>query len=714
MIFRTLAGAVGLAASLAVVGPAAAQSAAYAAVDDRVVAQQNVPVDLPVLANDFGTVAAGTLSLPVAPEHGTATLRNDVSPAYIEYAPDADYGGEDRLTYRFCATVSGGTACDEGEVTVAIRPMLDQDYQVPGTSGARASLVPNLRALPAAGFAATPLVAPQRMAFSNGTDPTPWTPWDSPAGTTWDLRTLPAPAAGESETRVLIERVDEAVGRGQALVLGIDTDGDGEPSVDEIGCFTATVLSRCELRVPRTPGASTNYWVLVHNLSNFSDAGEVDLYAVPMTATDGTLVATGPGHVERFESFELLVAHRDDTTVDGANRAGIVTVSAQPGVEAGWFPVFVRVRGAGGGASVHRPVPLAQGVPHAFALAASDSHDSTFVDVPPGTTQLRVSSASDDEIELYLVPPSVSNDPTDVAVPAGDLADATVSSVGPGGDELAVANAPAPGRWYAIAVNESGAIAGYTLTAEIVATAPVVRSGSYFNPDRPGSGLFVYPAGSQWTGVWYAFLEDGTPTWYYLQAPQPGGDGIWSSPIFRSAWDGDSNRLTAVGTAVMTPTGADRFRFSYRLDGVAGSQAYESFGRGCPAGGAVDVSSTWFDPDRAGTGYSVQMFPDYEFYAAYFYDGQGVARFVAAELDRFGNQSEELVVRQVEGDCPTCAWTGPPQRTAIGVLQRRFLLGTFDYIYTDLSYAPPVDGEWTAMDYVQLLGGPDSTQGCAL
>ena len=60
------------------------------------------------------------------------------------------------------------------------------------------------------------------------------------------------------------------------------------------------------------------------------------------------------------------------------------------------------------------------------------------------------------------------------------------------------------------------------VSATIVgADAPVVRPGSYFNPDRSGHGVFLYPAGDQWTGLWYTYFQDRTPTWYYLQGPQP-------------------------------------------------------------------------------------------------------------------------------------------------------------------------------------------------
>jgi hypothetical protein len=128
-------------------------------------------------------------------------------------------------------------------------------------------------------------------------------------------------------------------------------------------------------------------------------------------------------------------------------------------------------------------------------------------------------------------------------------------------------------------------------------------------------------------------------------------------------------------------------------------------------GAPVDASSTWFDPTHDGTGYSVQLFPDYEYYAAYLYDAQGFARFVAAESPTFGGASEELVLQQLQGACPTCAYVAPT-RTDIGVLTRGIENGTFDFIATDLEFEAPLSGGWTQIDQVQPLGGAGTTQGC--
>lgn len=682
---------------------------AYAAIDDRyVIAENSGPVNLVVVSNDIrsGDID-GTLTLVSAPAHGTVA----VGAGLFEYVPDPDYSGPDPFRYRYCDPDGSGEQCDEADVDVVVRPIVPLDVTVGGDAGYATLPVTDLRALPSARFVATPLVASDPLAYANSVDATPSSPWDSPAGVTWDVRTLPAPSPGETLTRIL---VDEADYNGQALAIGVDANGDGEPSPAETGCFIADTPSRCELEVPRTAGATVNFWVLVHNRETMPMDGVVDVFVVPGVVSDGTFGATGPGHVERGEDFAIVVPFADDTMLDGDVRAAYVTVHADADTVVGAFPVLLRAD-AGTGEFIRRGLPLVDGRPHALDLAPGEAHRRAIIDVPPGATRLRVTSESDQDVDLYLVPMTSSVDPaqTDVDI-SPPLASAIASATGPGGDEVVEVSAASLfiGRWYVVAVNESGGRAKVTLTATVDATAPVVRDGSYFNPDRSGSGVFLYPAGDQWTGLWYTYLPDGTPTWYYLQAPQPGADGLWTSDIYRSAWDGDSNWLTSVGRVTLTPNGADRFQMTYRLDGHTGTQPMEVFGRGCPMGGAIDLSGTWFDPARAGSGYSVQLFPNYEYYAAYYYDELGIARFVAAELPAYGGAEAELVIQQLIGDCPTCNYDGAPARTDIGLLRRRVLSGDFQYIATDLEFDVPLTGSWTVTDAVQPLGGQGTTQGC--
>ncbi|MGL6291226.1 MAG: hypothetical protein ACRC2H_11095 [Silanimonas sp.] len=272
---------------------------------------------------------------------------------------------------------------------------------------------------------------------------------------------------------------------------------------------------------------------------------------------------------------------------------------------------------------------------------------------------------------------------------------------------------PEPGRWYVTPTNPTAEAGTITLRASVAANATRPRAGGYFNSGRPGHGLFVYPAGGVWAGLWYTYLQDGTPTWYYLQAAAPAANGVWRAPIWRSTWNGSANRLVPVGEATLVPNAAGNgFSFSYTLDGESGSEAFVDFGGSCPSidGTRIDTAGHWFDPARAGSGYSVQLFANYEFFAAFIYDNRGVARFLAAERGGLGSTVSALDLQQLSGFCPLCTRSGDPTRTTIGRLQRTLSGGRLARITLDGAFVGGVNGRWTADDAVTPLGG---LQGCA-
>jgi hypothetical protein len=341
-----------------------------------------------------------------------------------------------------------------------------------------------------------------------------------------------------------------------------------------------------------------------------------------------------------------------------------------------------------------------------------------YVDVPEGATRLTVNVHNADELTVHVVPgPLTPGVATIAASPSRSLAVARATASGFGKKRAVVEGAALhAGRWYVVvdaAPNELAYLpVHYGVDVAIEAVAPIVRPGSYFDPDRPGHGLLMYPAGDQIAGLWYTYLPDGSSTWYYLQATAPGADGVWTSPIYRSTRQGDHNHLVRIGEAIVTPTGPDAFLFSHSVDGDTGSEPMRALGRGCPAiaGQPVDASSHWFDPAQAGTGYSVQFWSDYEFHAAFAYDAKGVARFLTAESSRFAGADATLVLEQLQGFCPTCV-VATPLRQPIGTL-RRVIGGGLRRFVLDGMYASPVAGDWIVDHAVQLLGGPGTTQGC--
>lgn len=590
---------------------------------------------------------------------------------------------------------------------VVVQPGGAVEHAVGARSGNLAVRLEGFPALPAARLLASPLARPFPIDLAPGTDVEPGSPWDGPEGRGHVV--VPLDLAGQAANVAHYLHVDALASSGGAgvdLYLGLDANGDGQPSQDEVRCTASLPATKsCGVLLP-APQAGA-YWVMLHNRGAEPASAQVAAFDVPLLDGDGTLVATGPGQLAAAEAFDARLSWQDLGLLEGERRRGYVRVESAPGVVAGGFTVRLHRNAAN-----EEPLLLASGKPVTLRLAPGASHRRIFIDVPEGSTNLRVStSAPDASFRIQLVHGGADADPADTTVPEAPAAGVATARVKRGDVLQAV---PAPGRWYVVARNEGAMPGAMTLTATVEGAAPVVRPGSYYNAARPGHGLFLYPAGNQWAGLWYAYADDGRPTWYYLQGAAPGANGAWAGDLYRAAWHGTSNVLAKVGLATVTPSGPDAFTFSYTLDGLSGSEPMAALGRGCPAlaGLPQDLSSHWFNRQRAGTGYSVQLWEQYEYLAAFVYDGRGEPRFLAGERSGFGGAETVLALEQLRGACPTCAWV-PPVRTNVGTLLRRITNGALSRIEIDVEYTDGVPGTWTAIDDVELLGGPGTAQGCA-
>lgn len=666
---------------------------------------------------DHAAMVGGSLTIVQAPAHGSATVvPGTSSPANavndsVVYSPAAGFAGTDRFRYRLCSQAG---VCGEAWVDLFIRLGQPLDLQTVTRSGNEEAGVGTVSARQGMTYSTTPLVAPTRYDLALTADLTPATPWDSDAGTAFRLVTLP-PVSGAAIVHRIIADIYSYDFLAVDVYVGIDSNGNGRPDASEIACSAGkTGNASCEFDA--TQGATgVAYWVMAHSRTGDLEDAQIDVFDVALIASNDTLVATGAGNVLADGSYDLLLAWRDDSLVVDETRMGYVRTTAAGGVSAG----DLRVRIHRGSEHVEEPIQIAPGKPLSLRLSAGASHDRIYFDLPANATRLVVGSQSSSEIDFRVVRMNAPLDATrfEIASAPGQGA-ASYDAVAPGGTQsLTIPGALAAGRWYVVPKNNSSHVANLTLTVTVEALAPVVRSGSYFNSSRPGSGLFIYPAADQLTAIWYTYDTAQRATWYYLQGLAPGADGIWRGGIYRGTWHGTSGYLTHVGDAMITATGPDLFTLGYSIDGVAGSQPMSALGRGCPvqSGQNVDTSSQWFDPAHSGTGYSTQMWPTYEMHAAFVYDMRGQPLFLLAENGGFGGPSATLTAEKISGACPTCQFFSST-RQSVGTLRRTIAAGKLarfevDVLYTDPSH--PTTSFWTSNDTVQLLGGPGTTQGCA-
>lgn len=690
-------------------GGTAPPETAFRAVDDQfTLVPEAGPHVLDVVANDHweGTDAWNVLFVATRPMQGSLEARRPdteaTGDARLVYTPNPGARGDDYFSYR----LSNGLEDDEAWVRVRIQPFDDIDLDVDAQAGhADVDRVIGWEQS-AAAFSSTPL-AGARVHSSDAAE--------TAAGRMTERWTIPAdPQAPARRIYLLIDARGADADRPFELRAGTDDNQNQQADAVEVRCVAAMAgreRQRCLLHVDLEAGAGGMYWAEAAYLDGGAGGLVLEAFEIPDMPSDGSLAVTAPPRLVAGETASLRIGWNDATLLPGGARAGLVRMS-EDGRPLGEFAVRLDANAASA-----VPTSLVPGRIHRLSLPAGGSHGASFIDVPEGTSRLRVivRSASDVDLTLTPVPANAPDRPHLADFP--DPAQAPHVAGGAGGNHMIERTAPAAGRWF-IGLRHgpfSSAAASAEIEVQLEGMAPAVRPGSYFNPARGGHGLFLYPAGNQLTGLWYTYLEDGSPTWYYLQGPAPGANGLWAGGIYRSTWLGDRNALVQVGQATASPTAPDAFQFSYQVDGRSGTEPLSSLGRGCPtlSGSPLDASSQWFDPRQAGTGYSVQLWPDYEFYAAFVYDAQGMARFLTAEAGDFLGEQGFVPVQQLQdGPCPACDDAGLPVRTSVGGLVRRFANGSLQWLDLDAVMRGKAKGDWSRIHTVQPLGGPGTTQGC--
>lgn len=599
-------------------------------------------------------------------------------------------------------------------------------FNVTGERGFVDIPVSEVISLPNARFGSTDLANPLVKQAGLIQDPTRGDPYDDLAvGVTTQLLTLDY-SDGRSRTfrvGVTLGPVGTPAATDLDLFVGVDTSFDQSAQEVEERCSSASAgnTESCVITVTHPgSGPAITVWALAQNFQS-SSVGATDQARIEIVAIDPTSSAvqkaTGPGATATNQSFNARLIYDDPTFLNGQSRYGFLLVDRGPGQAAVRVPYKLTRNSA-----TPAPFALQSGVSRQVVLpaAANSAHDRLYVDVPAGATQLQVTTTSAANVDLYLArvaaPSPTAAIPVIAASPARNLANATATTVS-GNETLTVTN-PAAGRWYVTPVNVSGAVASATVRATVTASAPSVTMGGYFNTERSGHGIFIYPAGTIQAGVWFTYLQDGSPTWYYLEGPATGVNGIWNASVYRAAWNGNAAALTEIGTLAVTPNARNQFTFSYNIDGETGSEAFSSLGGGCPSlnGQPLQLSAHWYNSARAGNGYNIQMFPErggVEFYASYIYDSLGVARFLIAQGEPVNANTQTVPLSQLTGFCPLCAYSAPTF-TSLGNLTRTFTNNQISNIRFNATFVNGVPGSVSVNESVINLDPNNRVQPCTL
>ena len=574
--------------------------------------------------------------------------------------------------------------------------------------------VSGLVPLPSAQFATTGLVTPTSTLENITVDATPNDIYDNVNGNYIRLLTVPATPGGGQPVRYRIRVSTAAALPDIDLFVGRDSNSNGLPSAGEEQCNSRSGESAeiCELNV-FSEASPIQYWVMVQNYSGPGTGVRVDSVAVPLQAVaSSTLVATGPGSVAESAAFKVRVAYDDPTMTNGAQRFGYLFIKSGAGDNAAALvPITLNRTG-----STFEPFALANGTGRVVSLPNGTAHDRLYFDVPPHATSVQfTTTGSTGNVDLYVARVASPTGPTIAAAPADANTPALRAFTTAGNETLTVsgANLP-PGRWYVVPVNNSGAAATTTVTATVATQGarPGFLSGQYVNVARDGHGIFVDFAGpqgnpDQWVTVWYTYLEDNTPTWYYSQGAAPTASGIWKAELFRVTWDGDSTHAVDVGDVIITETGTQSMTFNFNLDGKSGFENMARVGGGsCPSFNAqnLDASGHWFSPSLSGFGYTYLAAGGanpQEVFIPYIYDGRGFPRWLYGQK-AFNGANNSFNLQWFSGFSPLAPPVGLTG-TAAGTGTRTLATNNVTDMSVNSSFGGALSGNWVQSRPVSQL-----------
>jgi hypothetical protein len=542
-------------------------------------------------------------------------------------------------------------------------------------------------------------------------DPTPGSAFDDLSQVRWRyadnaFANLPA----------RVEATASTTGAAVVVIVGRDIDADRMPDAGEEVCRGTTGgSSTCRHETTTTRG----FWIVTQVVAGAAADVLTESHVLGLSPCvpcadvpfqkNGAMVATGPGSVPAGAAFPVRLGWDVPGLTAGRTFVGELRIERIPGEIVAHVPVRLRRSG-----TTFEPVALVSERDVRVILRPGQAHERMFIDVPPGTSLMRVLASPNRNpapagygvtLHVAYAGPAPAGPQVGTAPPRDTAGVRVGTSV--------IIDDPAPGRWFVTPVGTGAAASDTNVNALFYNDSPNIRRGSYYNPARGGHGVFVYPAGTQRAMLWYTYLQDGSPTWYYAQAKATTGDSSWTSPVYRAAWDGAGRTLTPIGSVVLTPRdAAGGITMSYTIDGFTGSETLDPWLTGCPMhdGQPLDVSAHWFDPASPGYGYTAQVVPGYEFFAAFVYDGRGAPRFLVAERPGpFDAGGGPLNLDQLRGFAPLGPHA-PPVRTTVGTFARGYGAGTLAAIGTEATFVDGVPGTWARSGETTPLTG---TQGCA-
>lgn len=536
---------------------------------------------------------------------------------------------------------------------MAVQTLLPDEVVVEAEANRGSSVldIPAVGFLPEAVYNTSPLVRPTNHEFVLEQDPTRQDPFDGPNGTETFLLDVP------EDTLMLYAQTVFSTAPDIDLFVGRDTNGNGQADEGEMVCFSTSPdeLEECLIKNPQ-PG---DWWILVQNWqASQSGEDDVELELAVLTAdgNDYSLVVSGPG-LHSGGALDLDLYWDQPAMRKGEYWLGAVGISSSPDALAdqGIVPIAV-VRN---GDNLVQPTSLFDGLAQAVVIPPESSHDMLFVDLPSTVEQLLVNVDGDPDVSAQIR-----------AVDFGDLAgwapgtpppDTDVFASGSGSDEgfeLVVGepgDPPVPARYYVVLENASSEERRVQVRADLIEVGAVDPQFPGWSPQSRDifQGIEWRRVGNRFL-IWYTYDEDGLPSFYNAVSSEASDSSVWRATLLRTTSNDERQTPNAVGEVAVTAIDEGTLSFAWRLNGAHGSEIMvPDVPLTCPEvdGQPVALSGHWFDPDVTAGGTTVVATSQGGAFVRYYFDGQGIGRWVIAPS---AGSFEDLEVLDFRGFCPNC------------------------------------------------------------
>ncbi len=260
-------------------------------------------------------------------------------------------------------------------------------------------------------------------------------------------------------------------------------------------------------------------------------------------------------------------------------------------------------------------------------------------------------------------------------VTSGGVTFDTLPFIGTLGSQVALSNLISTSPITILGATTPGAAVNYT--------------GLWWNAAESGWGMSVTQKRNIIFSAMYSYDAAGAPVWYVMSRCElpTATPSTCTGPIYKVsggtaptvAWSGANKLTEVVGTGTLAFSSATAGKFTFTINGVAGSKDItpQPIGTGTRPP-SFDFTDLWWNPSEDGWGMAVTQQFETAFLTWYAYDAAGKPIWYVTDQCAMQGTRCEGKVYQVSGGVPlTAPWNGSNKKTVE--------VGTISLVFTDVN-----------------------------